>query len=218
MIAASGLAFAYRGSDGSVFTGLDFRIGPGEILGITGAAGAGKTTLHKILSGVFREYAGAVSFEGKDLQDWSRDFFENIGVTFELPGLRPELTARENLAYFGRLYRGAGATAEAWLNRLGLDGQAGTRAGGLPAASLKLLDLARAMVHDPRALLLDEPLRDLDSAGAAVFKELLLGRRKAGAAAVIFTRDRASVADICDRCLLLDVGGLRSIEVPGATP
>jgi fluoroquinolone transport system ATP-binding protein len=104
MITVQQLQFTYNQSRQPTLKNLDFKVEPGEIFGCLGPSGAGKSTTQKILIGLLKDYQGQVNIFGKNLKDWGSDFYERIGVSFELPNHFLKLTAIENLAYFGSLY------------------------------------------------------------------------------------------------------------------
>ena len=106
MIEAQDLTFTYPGAPAPTLTGLSFGVEQGEIFGFLGPSGAGKSTTQKILIGLLKDFDGAVSVFGRDIQSWKSDFYENVGVSFELPNHYLKLTAIENLSYFRSLYEG----------------------------------------------------------------------------------------------------------------
>lgn len=120
MISVQNLGYTYPKAGRPALHGLDFEIGRGEVFGFLGPSGAGKSTTQKILIGLIREYAGTVDFQGKELREWSRDFYERIGVSFEFPNHFLKFTALENLAYFSRLYSGGTEPLPALLEKVGL--------------------------------------------------------------------------------------------------
>ena len=116
----NGLTFTYASAASPAVRDLSFRIDRGEIFGFLGPNGAGKSTTQKVLIGLLRGYRGAVSVLGRDLADWGADFYEEIGVSFELPNHYLRLTGMENLSYFRALYRGETRRPDALLEMVGL--------------------------------------------------------------------------------------------------
>jgi fluoroquinolone transport system ATP-binding protein len=102
MIAVENLSFTYAGATTPALKSLSFDIGRGEVFGFLGPSGAGKSTTQKILIGLLKDYRGRVSVFGKDLKKWGADYYERIGVSFELPNHYLKLTAAENLASLSR--------------------------------------------------------------------------------------------------------------------
>src|SRR4051812_40405983 len=106
MIEVEDLNFTYSGSHAPALKGLNFSVGRGEIFGFLGPSGAGKSTTQKILIKLLHGYEGRAAVLGRDLAGWGQDYYEQIGVSFELPNHYLKLTALENLEYFRALYAG----------------------------------------------------------------------------------------------------------------
>src|SRR5690606_2623680 len=104
MITIENLTFTYPGGRAQAIKGLDFSVKPGEVFGFLGPSGAGKSTTQKILIGLLKGYQGRVQVMGKELSSWGPEYYEEIGVGFELPNHYLKLTALENLNYFRSLY------------------------------------------------------------------------------------------------------------------
>ena len=115
VVDVDGLSFTYAAATSPAVRDLSFRIDGGEIFGFLGPSGAGKSTTQKVLIGLLRGYRGAVSVLGRDLAAWGSDYYEQIGVSFELPNHYLRLTGAENLAYFRALYAGETRHPEALL-------------------------------------------------------------------------------------------------------
>src|SRR5262245_23901810 len=107
MLSVRALTFAGPQPNRPLLAPLAFDLAAGESLAVCGPKGAGKTLLIRILAGAMRSYAGEVLFQGKELADWSRDFFEATGAVLDPHGLFPDLSILENLAHAARLYRAA---------------------------------------------------------------------------------------------------------------
>lgn len=104
MISVRDLLFSYPGAAAPAVSGLGFEVAEGEVFGFLGPSGAGKSTLQNILIGLLSGWSGEVEVMGKPLGDWGRDYYQHIGVSFELPNHYMKLTARENLAFFAWAY------------------------------------------------------------------------------------------------------------------
>jgi fluoroquinolone transport system ATP-binding protein len=207
MLDIRGLFWPGRNPRPALFERLSFTLASGEALAVTGPAGAGKSILLRILSGSLRDYAGQVLFQGKELGDWSREFFEATGAVLQPSGLAPQLTALENLEYHSRLYRkGHRAAAREALDRVGLAASAGVRAASLDLETLFLVSLARALVHRPVLLCIDTPSAELSQAARERASEIVRARQGEGLATVLATRDEAWAAGMCGRLLRLDAG------------
>src|SRR5688572_21616082 len=157
MIDVKNLTFTYAKTDTPALAGLNFAIERGEIFGFLGPSGAGKSTTQKILIGLLKSYTGRVTVFGRELTKWGQAYYERVGVAFELPNHFRKLTALENLAYFSSLYAHANRTPQELLDIVGLGAD-----GNMPVAQFSKgmqgrLNLARALLHDPELLFLDEP-------------------------------------------------------------
>jgi ABC-2 type transport system ATP-binding protein len=155
---------------------IDLRVGRGEIYGFLGLNGAGKTTTIRALLGMIRPSAGSIRVLGQAVGPNGRGPWRNVGHMVERPSAYPELTVRENLEIHRRLQgvgdRGAVSRA---IDRLDLAAYADRRAGTLSTGNLQRLGLARALLHEPELLILDEPANGLDPAGVVEIRELLAG-------------------------------------------
>src|SRR5262245_16447683 len=153
---------------------VDLRVNQGEVYGFLGRNGAGKTTTIRALLGMIRPSMGVVSLFGERIGPGGRGPWRRVGHLVEAPAAYPELTVRENLEIARRLYGVAeeGATKRA-IERFGLAAYADQRAGTLSTGNLQRLGLARALLHDPELVILDEPANGLDPAGVVEVRELL---------------------------------------------
>lgn len=214
MISVQNLGYAYSKAGRPALQGLDFEIGRGEVFGFLGPSGAGKSTTQKILIGLIREYTGAVHFQGKELKEWSRDYYERIGVSFEFPNHFLKLTALENLAYFGKLYSGATEPLPDLLEKVGLAQDGRKPVGQFSKGMKNRLSVARALLHRPEALFLDEPTAGLDPVNSRMIKELIQDQRRAGRTVLITTHDMTIADDLCDRVAFIVDGRILAIGRP----
>ncbi|MDH4138309.1 MAG: ABC transporter ATP-binding protein [Anaerolineae bacterium] len=155
---------------------VSLRVRRGEIYGFLGLNGAGKTTTIRALLGMIRPSAGAVKVLGRAVGPNGRGPWSEVGHLVESPAAYPELTVRENLEIARRLHfiTDKNATPRA-MERLGLASSADRKAGALSTGNLQRLGLARAILHEPELLVLDEPAKGLDPAGVVEIRELLAG-------------------------------------------
>jgi ABC-2 type transport system ATP-binding protein len=153
----------------------------GEIYGFLGLNGAGKTTTIRALLGMINPSAGEVSVLGHAVGPYGRGPWRQVGHLVEKPVAYPELTVRENLEIARRLQGVSDkAATSSIISRLGIDEYADRKAGALSTGNLQRLGLARALLHEPELLILDEPANGLDPAGVVEIRELLksLAREK----------------------------------------
>jgi ABC-2 type transport system ATP-binding protein len=153
---------------------VSLRLAPGEIYGFLGLNGAGKTTTIRLLLGMLRPNAGSVRILGQPVGPNGRGPWGKVGHLVESPSAYPELSVRENLEVARRLQGMSDPGAVSRLIRqLALSPYADRKAGTLSSGNLQRLGLARAMLHDPELLILDEPANGLDPAGVVEVRELL---------------------------------------------
>ena len=153
---------------------IDLRVGTGEIYGFLGLNGAGKTTTIRALLGMIRPGEGEVKVLGQPLGPNGRGPWAQVGHLVESPSAYPELTVRENLDIARRLHGKADVSlVDEVIERLTLASYADRKAGALSTGNLQRLGLARALLHKPELLILDEPANGLDPAGVIEIRELL---------------------------------------------
>lgn len=210
MIALEGLTKHY--GDIQALSDLSLKVRPGEIYALLGPNGAGKTTALRCLSTLLRPTAGTASVGGADvLQDPLR-VKSRIGFLAASMGLYERLTARELVAYFGRLQGLDEARLETRVDELaalfGLDDFRGRYCGRLSTGQRQRVALARAIVHDPSALILDEPTLGLDVLSGETIYRFMAEERKRGKAILFSTHQMAEVELLADRVGVLSRGRL----------
>ena len=169
----SGLTKRYRG-DVLAVDRIDLRVARGEIYAFLGLNGAGKSTTIRMLLGMIRPTAGHAELFGQRVHADATDLWRRVGHLVETATAYPELTVRENLDVARRLARVADSTAvDRMIRRLALEPYSDRRAGTLSLGNLQRLALARALLHEPELLVLDEPANGLDPAGVIEIRELI---------------------------------------------
>ncbi len=214
MIDVKGLHFSYPGTDREAVSDMVFTVAPGEILGFLGPSGAGKSTTQRILTRQLRGWRGRISVLGRDLSDWGSDYYERIGIAFELPTHFLKLTARENLNYFGALYRRRALEPLEALSLVGLSDAADTPVAHFSKGMKTRLGVARALLHDPDLLFLDEPTTGLDPTNAKRVLDLVRDRQRAGRTIFLTTHDMASADSMCDRVAFVADGRIQALDTP----
>jgi len=198
----------------TVLRDLDLTLAPGEALAVAGPNGAGKTTLLRILGGLLRPTAGEVSVLGRPLHG-DHAARRAIGFLSHQSLLYDDLTLLENLTFAARLYGLARPVEHAReaLAAAGLSAREGDTPARLSRGLLQRAAIARALLHRPRVLLLDEPFTALDEPSAARLRETLRGVLAGGGAMVVVTHHLAEVWDLATRVAVL-VSGRWSCDEP----
>jgi ABC-2 type transport system ATP-binding protein len=197
--------------------GLTLHIGEGEVFGLLGPNGAGKTTTVRMLASLLTATSGSAMVDGHDVREEPQAVRRIVGLLPENVGLYGTLTVEENLDFFGRLNGlppdRRGAAIRDLLGRFGLWDRRGEPAGNLSKGLKQRLALARAMVHDPKVLLLDEPTANLDPEAARMVRETILGLKGEGRTVLLNTHLLDEAQRVCDR-----VGVLRTRLVAVGSP
>jgi heme ABC exporter ATP-binding subunit CcmA len=180
---------------------VDLVLDKGEHLAVLGDNGAGKTTLLRILATASRPTSGSLELFGLDAMKERKRLRALIGFVAHAPGLYPALSALENLEFFCSLQGLDRERAAETLEVVGLSELARRSAGRLSRGEQQRLSIGRAILHDPRLLVLDEPDASLDSGGADLLAKVMLGR-----SAVLATHDHALANRLCQRTLVLRTG------------
>ena len=211
-----GLTFTYPGADEPALRDVSFSIGEGEVVGVLGPSGAGKSTTQKVLTGLLEEYAGSAKVFGSEVADQGGAYYERIGVSAESPTSYRKLTGRENLALFASLYARETMDPLSALALVGLADDADRRVAEYSKGMAMRLNLARALLHEPELLFLDEPTNGLDPANARTVKDLIRERRDAGATVFLTTHDMSVADELADRVAFIVDGELPVIDAPKA--
>ncbi|CAL9369002.1 Fluoroquinolones export ATP-binding protein [Nocardiopsis dassonvillei] len=213
-ITVEGLTVRYPGAAAPAVDGMDFSVRPGEVFGFLGPSGAGKSTAQKVLTRMLRRHGGEVDVLGRPLRSWGRDYFERVGVGFELPAGFGRLTARENLAAFASLYRGPVEDPDALLAAVDLADAADRRLSELSKGMRMRLNLARALVNRPDVLFLDEPTSGQDPVRAALVRDIVRTAADRGCAVFLTTHDMVTADLLCDRVAFVVRGRIAAVDTP----
>jgi ABC-2 type transport system ATP-binding protein len=207
-IAATGLTKHF--GDVTAVNDLSLNIHRGEIYGFVGLNGAGKTTTIRMLLGMIKPNAGSVSLFGTEVQPGQRSIWQRVGYLVETPHAYPDLTVRENLEIVRRLRRLNDADAvQKVIGELGLTHYAHRRARTLSLGNAQRLGLAKALIHHPDLLILDEPANGLDPAGIVEIRNLLHGLAdKYGVTVFISSHILSEVARLVTRIGIIHEGRL----------
>jgi ABC-2 type transport system ATP-binding protein len=210
----------HRYGDRTALADVSLDVPRGEVFGLLGPNGGGKTTLFKILSTLMAPTEGTVQVLEHDLRREARHIRRHLGVVFQHPSLDPKLTATENLRTHGMLYglHGPALTARvaALLALLGLAERAQDRVETLSGGLQRRVELAKALVHQPDLLLLDEPSTGLDPVARRDFTEYLRRLRDREGVTVLLTTHILDEAERCDRVGIMERGRLVALGTPDA--
>ena len=193
--------------------GVTVQAGNGRITGLLGANGAGKTTTLRMLAGLFPPDAGHIAVDGIAVKDAPLKAIARMGILGDAHGLYPRLSARENIVYFGRLQGmtpdAANARAEELARLLEMQAILDRRADGFSQGERMKTALARALVHDPANIVLDEPTNGLDVLATRALREALrwLKSPEGGAKCIVFsTHIMQEVEQLCDEVVVVSKG------------
>ena len=212
-------ALGFRYGDRQALGDVTFSIARGEIFGFLGPNGGGKTTLFKLLSTLVPIQSGSARMFGHDLAGETGAVRRRLGVVFQHPSLDGKLTVGENLAAHGHLYGITGRRLReriaAMLERLRLSARERDLVETLSGGLQRRVELAKALLHEPELLLLDEPSTGLDPAARREFSNYLEHLREHEGVTVVLTTHYMEEAERCDRIGMLHQGKLVAIALPG---
>lgn len=190
----------------NVLDQIDLGIDEGEIFGLLGPTGAGKTTLINILTGQLKETQGSVKVFGKETTQLKQSDYEAFGMVLDNSGLYKRLTCYDNLKLFTKIYHLPIETIDKVLIKVGLIEAKKTLAGNLSKGMKQRLALARAILHEPKILFLDEPTSGLDPSTIKEIHKLILSLRDKGTTIFLTTHNMVEATDLCDYVGLLNQG------------
>ncbi|MGV0808228.1 ABC transporter ATP-binding protein [Mycolicibacterium setense] len=214
VIDVRGLTFTYPRSSQPAVRGMDFTVGNGEIFGFLGPSGAGKSTTQKLLIGLLRGHGGHATVWGRDPVDWGPDYYQRVGVSFELPNHYHKLSGLENLRFFGSLYDGPTADPMELLDAVGLADAATTRVSKYSKGMQMRLTFARSLINNPDLLFLDEPTSGLDPVTARKVKDIILDLKSRGRTVFLTTHDMSTADELCDRVAFVVDGTIVALDTP----
>ncbi|HYA33966.1 MAG TPA: ATP-binding cassette domain-containing protein [Candidatus Binataceae bacterium] len=215
-IEADAIGFNY--GERRALSDVSFEIARGEIFGFLGPNGGGKTTLFRLLSTLVAMQSGRARVLGLDLAHATRDVRRRMGVVFQHPSVDGKLSVLENLQHHGHLYGMSGkelsARAATMLEQFGIANRSGDRVETLSGGLRRRVELAKALLHSPELLLLDEPSTGLDPVARREFLGIVSDLRAHEGVTVVLTTHYMEEAERCDRIGLLHQGKLVAIASP----
>ncbi|HLC48340.1 MAG TPA: ABC transporter ATP-binding protein [Candidatus Norongarragalinales archaeon] len=216
MIRVEGLAKNFGGFQ--AVKGVSFTANEGEIFGIAGPNGAGKSTIVKMLSTILSPSSGEAEINGLDIRRDAQEIRRIIGYLPEEPRVYDYLSGRSFLRFFANIYgiRDTDRRIQEMLKFVGLLEHAGRKIGDYSKGMKQRISIARALLHDPEVLILDEPTMGLDPASARELREKVLGLRDEGKTILICTHYMDEADFLCDKLAILNQGKIAAIGKPEA--
>lgn len=200
---------------------ISLEVNPGEIVGLLGPNGAGKTTTINMILGILTPTSGSIEILGKNIRDKRSEVSAKINFAAVYAHLPANLTVRQNLYVFGLLYgqKNVKEKIALLLRDFNLQRFADTKAGLLSSGEISLLNLAKAVINDPRLLLLDEPTASLDPSIARLIREKTKSFANNTGTAILWTsHNMTEIEAVCDRVLFLSQGKILLSGNPGTLP
>jgi heme exporter protein A len=198
--------------------GVSLTCDGGDAIALVGPNGAGKSTLLTLLSTIARPTSGEILFDGEPAARGGMALRRRLGVLAHDVSLYPELSARENLIFFGRLFgvRNVEARVDAALRLAGLEARGADPVGTFSRGMRQRLAIERALLHDPDVLLFDEPFTGLDEAAAEALIARLTAARDGGCAVIFSSHDFEHAERVATRVAMLDAGRLTWLDGEGS--
>ena len=197
---------------------VSFTAADGSVVGLLGPNGAGKTTTLRMLSGLMTPDAGTIRVDNVDVVGDPIGAQQHMGLLPESRGLYPRLTPLEHIEYFGRLHGINGSDlkqrADALVSRLDLKQSATRPVSGFSQGERTKVALARALVHQPRNIILDEPTNGLDVMSTRAMRELIRGLRSEGCCVLFSSHIMQEVSALCDRIVVIAGGKVAADGTP----
>jgi ABC-2 type transport system ATP-binding protein len=193
---------------------ISFEVETGEIFGFLGPNGAGKTTTIKMLTGQLRPTSGYARVVGCDVVDERQELKPQIGVVFEYQNIYERLSARDNLSFYARLYGVEKDRIREVLAQVGLMGRERDKIKKYSNGMKQRLLIARALLHEPKVLFLDEPTRGLDPGVARDIRAIVADLAKEGVTIFLTTHYMEEADRLCNRVAIIDQGRIVALDGP----
>lgn len=213
MFKVQDLRFTYAKNKEETIKGISFDIPKGTIFGFLGPSGAGKSTTQKILVKLLDHYQGEIMYDGKSLKELKDDFYEEIGVCFEMPISFSKLTGLENLQFFANLYKNQ-VDVEPLLKRMGLWEDRNKLVSEYSKGMKIRLNFIRALINQPKMLFLDEPTNGLDPMNARILKDMIKEFKDAGGTVFITSHIMSDIDELCDEVAFIANGVIVAKDSP----
>ena len=213
MFKVDNLHFKYPKNKEETIKGISFEIKKGEIFGFLGPSGAGKSTTQKILIKLLDKYDGMITYNSKNILELGEEFYENIGVSFEMPIHFSKMTAMENIEFFLKLYKKQN-DVESLMKKVGLWEDKDKMVGEYSKGMKIRLNIVRALLNSPEMLFLDEPTNGLDPTNAMILKDMIRVFKNEGGTVFITSHIMSDIDQLCDRVAFIVDGQIKEIDSP----
>jgi len=214
MITVKNLYHSYSKDDKYAVRDASFKIEKGEIFGFLGPSGAGKSTTQGVLTGLLQLQKGEVTVAGYDVKKISNKMFNDIGMSFEVSNVYNKMTAKENLAFYRKLFDVETREPQELLEMVGLGDKANVKAGDFSKGMKHRLTFARSMINNPSIWFLDEPTTGLDPSIAADIKDIIWEEKKQNVTTFLTTHNMFIADELCDRVAFIVDGDIKLIDSP----
>lgn len=208
----------YKSANRIAVDKVSFTVAPGETLGILGANGAGKTTTISMLLGLLTPTSGAITYFGKNFFKHRSEIMQCVGSATAFARLPSRLSIYRNLDIFGRLYGLDRKTRDHRINtlleKLGMLSMRDRFAAGLSAGEATRIIIAKAFLHDPKIVLLDEPTASLDVDIAHTIRHFINDQREKGKSFIITSHNMLDMTELCDRIIVMEEGKISISSTP----
>jgi ABC-2 type transport system ATP-binding protein len=211
-IQAEDLSYSY--GDLQAVKGVSFEVQPGEILGFLGPNGAGKSTTIKMLTGQLKPKSGSVKILGMDGGQDVPEVQQRIGVSFEEKNIYLNMSAKENLEFFAKLYGVKDYDPIEALRRVDLAGREDDRVKEYSKGMRQRLMIARALINEPDVLFLDEPTDGLDPVSSQSVRRVIKEEAERGAAILLTTHDMHEADELSNRVAFINEGEIAALDSP----
>jgi hypothetical protein len=197
-----------------VLNNINLTISKGEIFGLLGPSGAGKTTLIKVITAQLDANEGEIFVQGVDTRNFDKKMYSNFGMVLDNTGLYNRMSCYDNLLIFADLYNINKTRISEILEKVGLNEAKKTPVDKLSKGMRQRLTIARALLHNPSILFLDEPTTGLDPSNAKAIRRLILNERDNGKTIFITTHNMIEATELCNNVALLNRGHIVEYGVP----
>lgn len=213
-ISIKNLNFKYKNDSELVLKNININIEKNKIFGLLGPSGAGKTTLMKLITGQLCDKKGCVFIDGKKVTEYKNDLYQKFGIVMDSLGLYDRLTCYENVMLFAKIHNVADFEVKEVLELVGLKESMNKKVLHISTGMKQRVMIARAIIHSPEILLLDEPTRGLDPTTANEIHNLIMDIKNNGTTVLLTTHNMEETEKLCDNIALINNGYIIENDTP----